>query len=162
MNVSELPKNCIFTHGAMSVNNPPPAGPATSHYPSRGAQGYCGCARRDSAHCIMLKIVLIDPHLHTSNQVRRGAYRFQIIYRVMAQLTEQQHPQKISAAPPERPLLQGLAVLHQKEHVKHKVQPCRSKVLSYYTPIPTLSIYNYYRLTIFSSPRTCLGLAWLP
>ena len=25
MNVSELPKNCMFTHGAMSVNSPAPA-----------------------------------------------------------------------------------------------------------------------------------------
>ena len=83
----------------------------------------------------------------------------------MTQPTKQQHPHEISAAPPEGPLLQGFAVFHQEEHVEHKVQPCRSKVLSYYTPI-TISYYFYIRLLLsyyipLSKHMPGLGLAAL-
>ena len=111
MNVRELPRNCIFTHGAMSVNSPAPA-------PARSVQG----AQSNPAKW----------HGWVSGECQRLSARPLILEDIAwhwaEQRTKQQHPQEVSAAPAERALLQGFAVLHQKEHVEYKVQACTGKV----------------------------------
>ncbi len=61
------------------------------------------------------------------------------------ELTKEQHPEEVCAAAAEGAFLEGFAVLHQEEHVKHKIQPCAAAHLA-----PSASLWGRHlpRLTL--------------